>query len=100
MPGRKKKKVSCKQQSRLVKWGPTNILFWNWTPRIFMGWKSFGIGFPSDWGLTAVPDGGFCSGVKEEIPGAGVMKSLMMKPEVMVHVQSFYIPQASGLTHR
>ena len=49
----------------------TKIRFWKSTPRILRGWKSIGIGCPFGWGSTAVPEGGFWWGVKNDTPGAG-----------------------------
>lgn len=46
--------------------GRTQMRFWNSTPRILMGLNRSGTLSPS-----AVPDGGYCAGVKYETPGAG-----------------------------
>ena len=49
----------------------TQIRFWNSTPRILIGWKSLGRDEASS--ATAVPDGGYCAGVKKGTFGAGAL---------------------------
>ena len=52
----------------------TQMRFWNSTPRIWIGWKSLGRDEASS--ATAVPDGGYWTGVKKDTFGAGACVSV------------------------
>jgi len=64
--------------------GLNMMRFWSSRPRIFRGVKSLGIGLFSGCGLTAVPAGNICAGVKYGMPSAATLRISLVEDMVTV----------------